>query len=46
MDHLEEAPSGQTAVEIFERPSAALHRHAAIAAELRAAGWMVAAYAA
>jgi hypothetical protein len=35
---------GRTAVETFNSQSAALQRHAAIAADLRAAGWTVAAY--
>jgi hypothetical protein len=35
---------GRTVVETFNSPSAALWRHAAIAADLRSAGWMVAAY--
>lgn len=34
----------RTAVETFSSASAALHRHAAIAANLREAGWTVAAY--
>ena len=34
----------QTAVETFDSPAAALHRHAAIAADLREAGWTLAAY--
>jgi len=35
---------GRTAVETFNSQSAALQRHAAIAADLRSAGWTVAAY--
>jgi hypothetical protein len=35
---------GRTAVETFESPSAALHRLAVIAADLRATGWTIAAY--
>jgi hypothetical protein len=35
---------GHTAVETFDNPRAALQRHAAIAADLRATGWAVAAY--
>jgi hypothetical protein len=35
---------GRTTVETFDSPSAALHRHAAIAADLRSSGWIVAAY--
>jgi hypothetical protein len=35
---------GLTTVETFDRPRDALHRHAGIAADLRAAGWTVAAY--
>ena len=35
---------GRTAVETFASPSEALQRHAAIAADLRDAGWRVAAY--
>ena len=35
---------GRTAVETFNSPGAALQRHAAIAADLRSAGWTVAAY--
>jgi hypothetical protein len=35
---------GRTAVETFARPGEAFHRHAAIAADLRSAGWTVAAY--
>ena len=34
----------RAAVERFESPCAALHRHAAIAADLREAGWTLAAY--
>ena len=34
----------RTAVEMFSTASAALHRHAAIAADLREAGWTVSAY--
>jgi len=34
----------QAAVETFNSPAAALHRHAAIAADLREAGWTLAAY--
>jgi hypothetical protein len=34
----------QAAVETFDSPAAALHRHAAIAAGLREAGWTLAAY--
>jgi hypothetical protein len=34
----------QSAVETFDSPTAALHRHAAIAADLREAGWTLAAY--
>ena len=34
----------RTAVETFASPSEALRRHAAIAADLRDAGWRVAAY--
>lgn len=34
----------RTAVETFTTASAALHRHAAIAADLREAGWTIAAY--
>ena len=33
-----------SAVETFDSPTAALHRHAAIAAGLREAGWTLAAY--
>ncbi|HEY3043372.1 MAG TPA: hypothetical protein VGJ39_05080 [Vicinamibacterales bacterium] len=33
-----------SAVETFDSPAAALHRHAAIAAGLREAGWTLAAY--
>jgi hypothetical protein len=32
------------AVEVFDNPREALHRHAAIAADLREAGWTLAAY--
>jgi hypothetical protein len=32
------------AVETFDSPAAAFHRHAAIAADLREAGWTLAAY--
>ena len=35
---------GQGALETFTSPRAAFHRHAAIAADLRATGWTVAAY--
>jgi hypothetical protein len=35
---------GSSALETFESPSAALHRHAAIAAGLRDAGWTLASY--
>jgi hypothetical protein len=35
---------GPVAVETFDTASEALHRHAAIAASLRDAGWMVSAY--
>jgi hypothetical protein len=35
---------GRTVVEIFNSASGALHRHAMIAADLREAGWTVAAY--
>jgi len=35
---------GWSAVETFDSPAAALHRHAAIAADLREAGWALAAY--
>ena len=35
---------GPVAVETFDTASEALHRHAAIAASLRSAGWMVSAY--
>jgi hypothetical protein len=35
---------GRSAVETFTSATAALRRHAAIAAELRDAGWKVAAY--
>jgi hypothetical protein len=35
---------GRTAVETFNSPSAALQRHASIAADLRSTGWTVAAY--
>jgi hypothetical protein len=35
---------GPIGVERFETPGAALHRHAAIAADLRDAGWTVSAY--
>jgi len=35
---------GPMAVESFETAAAALHRHAAIAASLRDAGWTVTAY--
>jgi hypothetical protein len=34
----------RSAVETFDSPAAALHRHAAIAADLREAGWTLAAY--
>jgi hypothetical protein len=37
---------GCSAVETFDSQSAALHRHAAIAADLREAGWALAAYSA
>jgi hypothetical protein len=35
---------GRTALETFDSTAAALHRHAAIAAGLREAGWTLAAY--
>jgi hypothetical protein len=35
---------GRAAVEMFDSPCAALERHAAIAADLREAGWTLAAY--
>jgi hypothetical protein len=35
---------GRTAIETFNSPGEALQRHAAIAADLRSAGWTVAAY--
>ena len=35
---------GEAALEVFDRPSEAFHRHATIAADLRSAGWTVAAY--
>jgi hypothetical protein len=35
---------GRGSVERFSSASAALHRHAAIAADLREAGWTIAAY--
>lgn len=35
---------GRTTVETFASPRAALHRHAAIATDLRSSGWTVAAY--
>ena len=35
---------GRTEVETFDSPRAALHRHAAIAADLRSAGWTLASY--
>jgi hypothetical protein len=35
---------GRTILETFNSASAALHRHAAIAADLRDAGWTVTAY--
>ena len=35
---------GRSAVETFDSPAAALHRHAVIAADLREAGWTLAAY--
>ena len=35
---------GRTVVETFDTSSAALRRHAAIATDLRAAGWTVVAY--
>jgi hypothetical protein len=35
---------GHAAVETFDSPAAALHRHAAIASDLRDAGWTLAAY--
>ena len=35
---------GRSSVETFDSPAAALHRHAAIAADLREAGWTLAAY--
>jgi hypothetical protein len=35
---------GNAALETFESPGAALHRHAAIAAGLRDAGWTLASY--
>jgi hypothetical protein len=35
---------GRSAIETFSTATAALRRHAAIAAELRDAGWRVAAY--
>ena len=35
---------GRSAIETFSTATAALRRHAAIAAELRNAGWRVAAY--
>jgi hypothetical protein len=34
----------KAAVETFDTPAAAFHRHAAIAADLREAGWRLAAY--
>jgi len=37
---------GSAALETFESPSDALHRHAAIAAGLRDAGWTLASYSA
>ena len=35
---------GRSAVESFDNSAAALHRHAAIASDLREAGWTLAAY--
>lgn len=35
---------GRAAIETFKSPCAALERHAAIAADLREAGWTLAAY--